>query len=205
MTDIVDVAVTPEDEPKKKKRINSRKKGSSFEGNIAKTLTEMMSSYGFVFRRSERSGGVLGGSNVKDLMKYAAEVRPMMLGDVVSTNEMDILKKFQDVERLRFVIECKFYRDQPTLSKFLSNTTLINNWFQESVIDAAKIDRQPILIFKFNHTKIFVAFNVDPPPGEIQPGDTGIMTWSGFHIMELDRMLKYPEWWIVKKPLVKAV
>jgi hypothetical protein len=134
--------------PKKKKPINSKAKGKGFEGEIAKTLSSKFAPY--QFKRVLHSGAILGGKNVIDLGKYSAELANMFIGDVVCINESDHDKKF------RFSIECKFYKTVETLDNFLGVTNSnIGKWYEESVVDAKKVNKEPLLIVKWNRSSIY--------------------------------------------------
>src|ERR1035437_9635787 len=140
----------------KKKRINSKKKGSSFEGHIGKVLGEHLTP--MKFRRSQSSGAILGGLNERFMKHYSDDAMALFVGDVVPTNEADV---FRDLGwKLKFTLECKFYKTADNIEHLLSNTK-IRRWFEQACTDAAKISKEPLLIFKFNHTEIFAAVNTD--------------------------------------------
>jgi len=148
----------------RKKAVNSKSKGSGFENVIAKLLSEKFKP--LEFRRSQSSGAILGGKNEALLHKFSDHAKALFIGDVVPTNEADVAKT--EGWCFRFTIECKFYKDQDTLSN-LFKTSQVTEWFEQARIDAGKIpDKRPLLIFKFNHTSIFCA--VDAVTS--QPPDT---------------------------------
>lgn len=145
--------------PPKKKRVNSKKKGSGFEGHIAKVLGENLPP--MKFRRSQSSGAILGGVNERFMKHYSDDAMALFIGDVVPTNEADV---FRDLGwKLRFTLECKFYKSPDNIEHLLSNTK-IRKWFEQACTDAVKINKEPLLIFKFNHTEIFAACNADIAP-----------------------------------------
>lgn len=139
-----------------KKRINSKKKGSSFEGHIGKVLADTLPP--MKFRRSQSSGAILGGVNERFLSNYSDDAKSLFVGDVVPTNETDVVRDAG--WKLRFTLECKFYKTPDNIEHLLSNTK-IRKWFEQATTDAAKIGKEPLLIFKFNHTEIFAAVNTD--------------------------------------------
>ena len=58
----------------------------------------------------------------------------------------------------RFCIEVKHYKDDHLTSKLLtSKNSQLLEWWQQAVSQAAKVDKDPLLIFKFDRSKIFVA------------------------------------------------
>jgi hypothetical protein len=140
----------------KKKRINSKKKGSGFEGHIGKVLGENLTP--MKFRRSQSSGAILGGSNERFMQHYSDDAKALFIGDVVPTNEADVIRDLG--WKLKFTLECKFYKTADNIEHLLSNTK-IRRWFEQACTDAIKINKEPMLIFKFNHTEIFAAVNAD--------------------------------------------
>lgn len=147
-----------------KRRINSKAKGAGFEGHISKVLGESLAP--MKFRRSQSSGAILGGVNAKFLEAYSNDVRALFVGDVVPTNEADVVAA--EGWRLRFTVECKFYKDVDNLNHLFDNTKIIG-WFKQATDDAAKVDKEPLLIFKFNRTETFCAVDADRTevPGKI--------------------------------------
>jgi hypothetical protein len=140
----------------KKRRINSKKKGASFEGHVGKLLEDHLPP--MKFKRSQSSGAILGGVNERFLKNYSNDARALFVGDVVPTNEGDVHRDHG--WRLKFTLECKFYKTPDNIEHLLYNTK-IRRWFEQACTDAAKIEKQPLLIFKFNHTEIFAAVNTD--------------------------------------------
>lgn len=184
---------------KKKKRVNSKAKGSGFEGHIGKVLGETLSP--LKFRRSQSSGAILGGKNEKFLANYSADAMALFVGDVVPTNELDVFR--DEGWKFKFTLECKFYKNCDTLDHLFNNTK-IKGWFKQAMTDAAKINKEPLLIFKFNHTEIFCAVNfetIDRYP----KGASRIMTlYFGddepcISVFLLKDALLDMEWWKVRK------
>ena len=106
------------------------------------------------FRRSQSSGAILGGVNERFMQHYSDDAKALFIGDVVPTNEADVFR--DEGWKLKFTIECKFYKSPDNIDHLLSNTK-IRRWWEQACTDAAKINKEPILIFKFNHTEIFAA------------------------------------------------
>lgn len=138
----------------KKKRINSKKKGNNFEGNISNILSAALPP--IKFRRSQSSGAILGGKNSKFMEHFSDDAKALFVGDVVPTNEADV---FRDAGwKFKFTLECKFYRDADNI-EHLFNDTRIFKWFEKAVIDSEKVKKVPLLIFKFNHTETFCSIS----------------------------------------------
>lgn len=145
-----------ESKEKSKPRINSKRKGNNFEGSIVKILSETLQP--LKFRRSQSSGAILGGSNKKFLDSYSDEAKSLFVGDVVPTNESDVIRDLG--WKLKFTIEAKFYKS-PDNFNHLFNNTKIKGWFDQACNDAEKIKKEPILIFKFNHCDTFCGVRSD--------------------------------------------
>ena len=131
----------------KKKRVNGKAKGNGFERGIANKLSTLLSP--LEFRRSQSSGAILGGLNAKNLKKFSAGIQALFVGDVTPTNETDVLAS--EGWSWRFTIECKSYKTVDNLQQLLENSKILA-WFDQATDDAAKLNKEPMLIFKFNHT-----------------------------------------------------
>lgn len=125
-------------------------KGNSFESQIAKKLSAALAPLNFM--RSPGSGARVGGKNFEKFGEmFGEEALKIFVADVVPINE----KK----EGLTFLhsIECKFYKTPDSFTQLVAGTANVFKWFEESVEDAKKTNKNPILIFKWNNTPIFVA------------------------------------------------
>lgn len=127
-------------------------KGNSFESQIAKKLSAALAPLNFM--RSPGSGARVGGKNFEKFGEmFGEDALKIFVADVVPINE----KK----EGLAFLhsIECKSYKTPDSFTQLVAGTANIFKWFEESVEDAKKTNKNPILIFKWNNTPIFVAIN----------------------------------------------
>ena len=63
----------------------------------------------------------------------------------------------------KFCIEVKHYAEDHLTSKVLTskNSQLIL-WWEQAERQGKQVDREPLLIFKFDRSKIFVAFSKEP-------------------------------------------
>lgn len=136
----------------KKKRVNSKAKGSGFENSIAKKLSVVLAP--MKFRRSQSSGAILGGQNAKMLENFSIEAMTLFIGDVVPSNESDVLKS--EGWKFPFSLECKFYKTIDDLEYLLTGSK-IEGWMKQAEGDAEKLKKIPLLIFKFNRSKTFCA------------------------------------------------
>jgi len=163
-------------------------KGNGFEGTIAKKLSAALP---INFIRSPGSGARIGGKNFATVgALMGEEVMKLFNADVVPINEKEAGYTF------RYSVECKAYATADNFTSLVSGSANVFKWFEESVIDSAKIGREPILIFKWNHTPIFVATLsrdarwVTPKLILGRPGNRSL------DIYELDDLLKTPEFWV---------
>ena len=172
----------------KKKRVNSKSKGSGFESAIAKLLTKTFAPLNFV--RSPGSGARVGGKNFETFGKmFGEDALKIFVADVVCLNERDV-----GIEFLHS-IECKFYKSPDSFQNLLLGKANIYGWFEESVIDAKKTNKNPILIFKWNNTQIFIAVNAET---KIPSNINKIVLVNGIQICLLDDLLSYTDFWIKK-------
>ena len=175
--------------PKRKMRPGGGKsKGSGFEGLIAKKLSAALP---LNFIRSPGSGARVGGKNFEKIgAMFGADALKIFNADVVPVNERE-----QNVQ-FNFSIECKFYATQDHFTSMFSGTSNVFKWFDEAIVDAAKVERQPILIWKWNHTPTFVAVHagysklVKPTMTIVREGKHSL------DVYELEGLLKHPEFWV---------
>jgi len=176
----------------KKKKINSRKKGNNFEGHIGHTLAAALPP--LQFRRSQQSGAILGGVNAKFLENFSTDAKVLFVGDVVPTNEADV---FRDHGwKFRFTLECKFYKT-PENIEHLIEAKRIRDWFSKAVTDAGKVGKEPLLIFKFNHTATFCAARLGTAPSTIK-NKLVLVDENAKNVIEVflfDEVLAITDWW----------
>lgn len=146
------------EDTKPKKRTNSKAKGSGFENSIVKVLGTALAP--MKFKRTQSSGAILGGKNVKDTANFSNELRILFTGDLAPTNELDVQRA--EGWTFRFTVECKFYKDADRIDHLLGKTQ-IRRWFQQAQTDADKVERLPLLIFKFNFVDPMIATTAPLP------------------------------------------
>jgi len=160
-------------------------KGNGFEGTVAKKLSEALSPLKFI--RTQSSGARVGGKNFETLgQMFGADALKLFVGDVVPVNEKEAGVTF------KHSIECKFYKTQDPFTSLVSGTSNVYAWMKEAEVDAVKIDRRPLLIFKWNNTPIFAAttgIGFHPCPLVIEGNGQRI------YITYLEELLKYPQFW----------
>lgn len=120
----------------------SKIKGSSFERDIAKYLSDI---YGESFIRAPGSGAYVGGKNqVRKQFLHEGQVRSFK-GDIVPGQSFN-----------KFNAECKSYQNFPFHQLFTGNCKLLDTWLQQ-MLDVAEEDDMSILFMKFNNIGKFVA------------------------------------------------
>lgn len=174
-------------------KVNGKAKGSGFENVIAKLLSKSFDP--FVFKRSQSSGAILGGVNVKHIANYGNVAKNLFVGDVVPINEDSVIESHK--LKFKYSIECKFYKDADSFTSLFNNPQIVN-WFNQACTDADKVDKEPALIFKFNRTPVFIGLlniNVDIP-NSITITNEKLM--HPVKIVLLDTYIKYQDEWLIK-------
>lgn len=115
--------------------VDSREKGSRAETVIKKELKELT---GLSWERTPGSGAL----NEKHQLK----------GDLYIPGEKNL-----------WCVECKHYADDHLTSKVLTDKTpQIFEWWSQTKRQADQVNKEPLLIFKFDRSKIFCAFEMLP-------------------------------------------
>lgn len=192
--------------PKRKMKPGGGKaKGNSFEATIAKILTKNLQPLNFI--RTPGSGARVGGKNFATIgAMFGEEALKIFVGDVVPVNERQTGLKF------RHSIECKFYKTQDSFTGLSSGSANVFKWYEEAVIDAAKINKIPMLVFKWNRTDTFVcidtAAHAAKLPAPLPTPQFTILTYNrtdnniisrALDIYLLDELLKVPDFWFEKE------
>ena len=163
-------------------------KGNNFEGQVAKKLTAALNPLTFI--RAPGSGARVGGKNFEMFGKmFGEDAMKLFVGDVVCTNERDTNLNF------KYSIECKSYKTPDNFSALVSGNANFFKWFEESVVDAVKISKQPMLVFKWNHTPIFVAIHKQES-SLVQPRFSIERSERNISVYELDDLLAHPSFWL---------
>ena len=145
--------------------VDSRAKGARAESDIVKKLSDHT---GLGFKRIPLSGALDASHGLK--------------GDVYIPNSLNI-----------YCIEVKHYKDDHFTSKVLTDKEpQLLEWWKQTIREAAQISRKPLLIFKFDRSKVFCAFKDMPEYSEYR--------WTYFNIdghefytAKLDDWLKYEQ------------
>lgn len=201
MTDLINATATSKLAPKTKRKLKpgmGKSKGSGFEGQVAKKLTAALAPLTFI--RSPGSGARLGGKNYETFSKmFGADAMKLFVADVVATNDKESGLDFLHS------IECKSYKTPDNFTSLASGTANVFKWFEESVEDAKKTDKNPLLIFKWNNTAIFVAVNLNHSKCLVKPNCSAALGFSyasngehlakGLSIYYFDELVKDSSFW----------
>jgi hypothetical protein len=181
-----------------------KSKGNGYESQIAKKLSVALAPLNFM--RSPGSGARLGGKNFEKFGEmFGEDAMKLFVADVVPINERK--------EGLIFhhSIECKSYKTPDGFTALAAGTANIFAWFEESVVDAAKTGKNPLLIVKWNNTPSFVI--ADSQHEKYPTGQGGsspccvIISHNTkaesrpLRIYYLDELLTVPSFWFSKSVL----
>lgn len=178
------------EKPAAKKRVNSKSKGSSFEGQVAKRLSTALDPLKFI--RSQGSGARVGGKNFATIGQlFGEDALKLFVGDVVASNEKDVLK---DGSSFRWSIETKFYKTPDSFPGLIAGSANVFKWMEESIDDSQKVARSPLLIFKWNHTPTYAAV-LSEDVGDLVPKLTIAQGKRTLCIFLLDDLLGERTFW----------
>ena len=115
--------------------VDSRQKGARIESQVKKRMTELT---GLNWQRVPGSGAL-------------NEVHKLK-GDLYVPDEGNL-----------FCVEVKGYKDDHINSGLLTHKTpQVAEWWSQAVRQGKQVEKRPLLIFKFDRSKIFVCFQDEP-------------------------------------------
>ena len=173
----------------KKKRVNSKNKGSSNERKVAKLLSDALSPLQFI--RTPGSGAFLGGRNFANRQHlFSQSAAQIFVGDITPTNEEEVNMTFN------FVVECKHYKTPDSFDSLFTGKHSIYGWLSEVAIDCVKVNKKGVVIFKWNNTPYYVAVENDIE----LPLDVKYMVLpsGGQKVCYLTDLLKFEDFWFTK-------
>lgn len=162
---------------KRKKGINSKRKGNSAENEVRKILDERFSFTNF--HRSPSSGAFVGGSNFYRKEELNKSQNLVFVGDVYCSRE-----------DFKFTIEHKAYAEASFWDLFNESSDL-HSWMKQAEHDAESVGKQPMLIVKYNfHERIvfLVDLSSDFPISSVFTTTFNNKKWSCFYLKELLKM-----------------
>lgn len=128
---------------KRKKGINSKKKGNNNENECKKILNERFDGVA-IFQRTPNSGAFVGGQNFYRKEQLNEEQNLLFVGDLYC-NRKD----------LKFTIEHKAYAEASFWDLFNDSSDL-HDWMKQAQHDADSVGKKPMLVVKYNNKKRIV-------------------------------------------------
>ena len=133
----------------KKKKINSKKKGSNNETQCKHILNERFEGI-TVFQRSPNSGAFVGGQNFYRKEQLNEEQNLLFVGDLYC-NRKDF----------KYTIEHKAYAESSFWDLFNESSDL-HSFMQQAQHDADSVNKKPMLIIKYNNKKRIIYIHEKP-------------------------------------------
>jgi hypothetical protein len=63
----------------------------------------------------------------------------------------------------KYCVEVKHYKDDHISSKLLTDKkSQVQKWWEQTIRESGEVEKEPLLIFKFDRSKWFVAFETEP-------------------------------------------
>lgn len=143
----------------------SKAKGSNWERDVAKHLTEI---FQLNHSRVPNSGAFTGGSNAFRSVALTPAQQLIMTGDIIMPEQLS-----------RFCVECKWYKEFQFHHLFEENLTL-NKWVEQSRV----ANRCWFIVFKANRTGGFVVY--DPQNQAPVVPDKNYMLYNGLIVTRLE-------------------
>jgi len=170
-----DIKIKPS---KRKKSINSKRKGNNFELLIAHRFSKR---FNLPFGRAVQSGSVLGGANVKNEDIYTEEQKLMLVADI------------RTPKNFLYCIECKSYNDI-SFHSFFSEKSKLNEFLDQVCLDAIKVNKEPMLIIHLNNKPSLVML---PEKGDIERIYL-VIKYKCFNMLLLDDLLQQSDEYFFK-------
>ena len=165
---------------KKKKRKNSRAKGSTFERSIAKTLNDRLGTT--EFSRSPGSGAFATTHTLPEHLK--------IYGDLITP------------ENFKYCIECKKGYNNQNLYSLYNYSSDLWGFLDQCLKDSEKCDRIPMVIFKQDRQPTLAIIPNHVPTNKLQPyieifKEEPPMTRRVYRIYKFEDLLDdYDSFWV---------
>lgn len=142
--------------------VDSREKGARAESVVKETMRKLT---GLPWERTPGSG--------------ALDPKHMLKGDLYVPNRTNL-----------YCVEIKHYAEDHFTSKILtSKTPQLFVWWDQALRQALQMGRKPLLIFKFDRSKLFAAF-MDIPDGEYMYTYVHYSDSHPFYVSTLEDFIK---------------
>jgi len=126
---------------KKPKRLNSKKKGNTFERDVCKLLNEAFGTT--EFNRAPNSGAYASTHNLPSAYK--------IYGDLIVPSDF------------KFTIECKKGYNKASIDELLNYSGIVVNFLDQTIKDAEKAGRIPLLLWKQDRKPILAVTPLEAP------------------------------------------
>lgn len=91
------------------------------------------------------------------------------------------------------MIEAKFYKEQEKLEELLNGKSKFYGWMEEVKTDSQKINKEGIVIFKYNRTPYYVGIFAETSIPNIKY----MQLPNGYKICYLEDLLACVDWWTI--------
>lgn len=167
-------------------KINSKKKGNRGEIEVVHILEKRFGEG--KFKRTPSSGAYVGGKNREGCKNLPWEARIVLASDIIVPMEF------------KFIIEHKFYADISFWELF-SEKSNWQEWIDQADGDATFVERQPLIVIKYNQHKRIALIKKEYLLKEIERMkinfDTKEFTWRGYSVVQFEDLLKLPnDFWL---------
>ena len=162
---------------------NSKKKGNRGENQLVHILEEAFGDG--QFKRTPSSGAYTGGKNREGAENLPWEAKITLVSDIITPSNFN------------FVVEHKFY-ESISFWELFSDKSNWNDWIKQVQDDANFVDKEPLLIIKYNrHKRIALVRH----PYLWKFNMAADLIWKGFGVVELDELLKVAprEFWFAEE------
>lgn len=157
--------------------MNSKNKGNTFERKIANLLSARfvaLTGIEKAFRRNPDSGSFLGGKNESRVATH--DLDKANFGDIICP------------QHFRFSLECKHYREAPSLSALLDGCIRDwDRWINQATQDCINSGKRMAVIVKYNNQKEFVILR--DLPANLTPA----IRYGDCYLLPLETFLQLPD------------
>lgn len=151
--------------------VNGKQKGNRFEREVSNTLSKRFEQFSGIpnsFYRNANSGSFFGGTNKQRKETHNTEFA--VYGDITCPKSFN------------YVIECKNYKDPPSLSSILNqDVKQWDDWLLQARQDSTESGKKLLLIIKYNRIEPFCILDTD--------SFNSSMSYKGHMIITLDEFL----------------
>jgi len=170
-------------------KINSKKKGNNGELQLVHILEKRFGKG--KFKRTPSSGAFTGGKNREGSENLSYEAKVVLASDIIVPMEF------------KFIIEHKFYNNISFWELF-SDKSNWNQWVKQASDDAEFVNKEPLIIAKYNHHKRIVLIRNGFFMAALRKFQPQInyreFIWNGYAVLPLEDLLKLPdEFWFIKE------